>query len=175
MCKRQLNTYQVLGNIVLIFTRKGERILVDLDDFPLVADFNWYLSKGYAYAYDNTQQKIISMHRLLMNPPDFLEVDHINHHPWDNRRSNLRITTTAQNQSNSKLRIDNTSGYKGVTFNKRQRKWKAHIRVDGEKKHLGLFSTIEEAILARQLAEIKYHGWINASQQALSLNPNQPQ
>lgn len=167
MCKRQLNTYQIIGNIAIIFTRKGEPILIDLDDLSLASEYNWYLNKGYGYTHDPVLKKTISIHRLLMNPPDFLEVDHINHLPWDNRRSNLRISTTAQNQYNSKLRIDNTSGYKGVSYNKKREKWLVNIRVHKKKKYIGAFKTLEEAVKASQLAQLTYHGEYTPVQQQL--------
>ncbi|NLY75927.1 MAG: hypothetical protein GX075_11605 [Firmicutes bacterium] len=80
---------------------------------------------------------------------------------------------SGEGQFNSRLRIDNTSGHKGVTLHKRRCKWEASIKIDGVKKYLGAFTNIEEAIKARQLAEIKYFGWSNSIQQPLPFIFNQ--
>jgi hypothetical protein len=93
-----------------------------------------------------------------MNPPDGMMVDHINHDTLDNRRFNLRVCTKTQNQFNAKLRRDSTSGYKGVGFHKVTQKWMAYIRANNVQYHLGLFKTIREAVIARNVAAIKYHG-----------------
>jgi hypothetical protein len=73
------------------------------------------------------------------------DIDHINGDPGDNRIANLRPATRSQNLANSKRRKNNTSGYKGVSWNKQARKWHARIGVDGQYKHLGLFTDPAEA------------------------------
>jgi hypothetical protein len=85
-------------------------------------------------------------------------VDHINGQKSDNRWVNLREATNGQNQHNAKLFSNNTSGCKGVSPEKRTGKWFATIRVDGKRKHLGTYSTFEEAVAARKAAEAVVHG-----------------
>ena len=87
--------------------------------------------------------------------PDTL-IDHINRNPDDNRISNLRLATSSQNQENTKTRTDNLCGYKGISFNKKENKWRARISKHGKTKHLGRFSSIDLAIQARKDAEDKY-------------------
>lgn len=72
-------------------------------------------------------------------------IDHINCDPSDNRFSNLREATDAENGRNRGYNINNTSGFKGVSYNKRARKYVASIKVDGKQKHLGTFYTAEAA------------------------------
>lgn len=76
----------------------------------------------------------------------------------DNTIQNLRIASGSQNMMNQRRRVDNTSGYKGVTFAKRNHKWLAQICVYGEHHFLGYFITKEDAADAYRLAALKYHG-----------------
>src|SRR3546814_8274071 len=73
------------------------------------------------------------------------EVDHRNGARDDNRWCNLRKATKAQNQANARRRRDNTSGVKGVTWNKARKKWVAQIQAGGKRMSLGGFPTIEAA------------------------------
>lgn len=83
-------------------------------------------------------------------------LDHINRNPDDNRICNLRLATSSQNQENTKTRIDNLCGYKGITFCKKENKWRARISKHGKTNDLGRFSSIDLAIQARKQAEDKY-------------------
>jgi len=73
------------------------------------------------------------------------EIDHIDGDRMNNRIENLRKATRAQNQWNAKVRKDNTSGFKGVSWHKRQKAWAANISINGKVKFLGAFNTPEEA------------------------------
>lgn len=86
------------------------------------------------------------------------EIDHINGNGADNRIVNLRLATPAENAMNRGLRIDNTSGIKGVSWNKKSGQWLAHIGYGGKILHLGLYDTIEEARAARIEAARRLHG-----------------
>lgn len=86
------------------------------------------------------------------------DVDHINGVRDDNRIANLRIATRSQNLWNSRRHFDNSSGFKGVSFDKNRRQWQAHICVAGKVIHLGRFSTPEEAHAAYLAAALKYFG-----------------
>lgn len=85
------------------------------------------------------------------------EVDHINGVPSDNRMENLRQATHQQNAMNRRRRSDNTSGYKGVSFNKQAGKWQATICISGRNCYLGLFASAEEAAAAYQAAAPQFH------------------
>lgn len=88
-------------------------------------------------------------------PPEG-EIDHINHQKHDNRIKNLRDVPSIQNARNLGLSSANTSGVLGVSFNKKDRRWKARIKVNQKEHHLGYFKTKDEAIAARQIAEEIY-------------------
>lgn len=86
------------------------------------------------------------------------QLDHVNRNRGDNRISNLREATNPQNQANSKHRINNTSGYRGVTFRKDRGHWRADIRVQGRAIYLGSFEHAEVAAIAYYAAAKKYYG-----------------
>ena len=93
-----------------------------------------------------------------MKPNSIEEIDHINHIPYDNRRENLRIVSVPQNQMNSKISLNNTSGVKGVNFDKNNNKWRSRISVNGKRINLGQFLLFQDAVNARINAEKKYYG-----------------
>lgn len=86
-----------------------------------------------------------------------MDLDHINWDKSDNRIENLRMVTRCENQQNSPIRKDNTSGYKGVTFNKSRGKWAAVIVHKGVAKKLGNFGSAEDAGLAYSIAAASIH------------------
>lgn len=86
------------------------------------------------------------------------DIDHINGIKSDNRIYNLRLATHEQNMRNQKLSRINSSGYKGVTFHRRSKRWRAEIGYEMRQVYLGLFATKEEAYEAYQSASIRLHG-----------------
>jgi hypothetical protein len=109
----------------------------------------------------NGKTKKYLLHRILValregREINGLQVDHIDGNGLNNRSDNLRLVTQQENLKNQKLRSDNDSGYQGVGWHKPRQKWRAYITVDGKLEHLGLFDKLEDAIAARQQAEIKY-------------------
>jgi hypothetical protein len=86
------------------------------------------------------------------------DIDHINGVKDDNRWINLRAATRSQNNANSRLRKDNTSGLKGVYFSQERRRWVAQIGVNGRQTHLGRFATREAAHAAYTAAAHRYFG-----------------
>lgn len=85
-------------------------------------------------------------------------VDHINGNGLDNRRSNLRVATIAQNNMNRGPGSSNTSGHKGVYWRPDKRKWSAEIVAYGEKRRLGYFNNLEDACEAYREAAKEMHG-----------------
>ena len=85
-------------------------------------------------------------------------VDHINGNRLDNRKVNLRVCRLYENNRNIGISPKNTSGYKGVSFISKKRKWRAYIHIKGRQKHLGLFETAEEAAQAYETAAAKFFG-----------------
>lgn len=151
----------------IIYTRKGQEILVDDEDYEELNSSIWFVTrKGYAarnVAHPLEKGKWTSelMHRRILGLGfgDKRVGDHINHAKLDNQRGNLRICTNSENLFNRGANRNNTSGFKGVNYSRETRKkWAAEIWKDGKKKHLGFFETPEEAHEAYCKAAADMHG-----------------
>lgn len=107
-------------------------------------------------------RKFYYAHRLVWQivygEPPARTIDHVNGDPADNRISNLRLCNDSQNQANRKRPATNTSGLKGVTWNKASQKWQAGIKVHRKSYHLGLFDDPEEAHRAYMEAARQHFG-----------------
>jgi hypothetical protein len=126
----------------------GSYVLVDNADLDLLNRFTWvYQSSGYASAQTGGRKnrKTFLMHRLLTEAPDDCVVDHKNGNKLDNRRSNLRVTSSSNNLANSKIRKDNSSGYKGVYLHTKNKNWIARIQRNNKMVHLGSFDNPHDA------------------------------
>ena len=84
------------------------------------------------------------------------QIDHINHDRDDNKWRNLREATSLENNKNSSINKNNTSGFTGVYWSKLERKWKAQIKVNNKVIGLGTFVEKEKAILKRQIANLLF-------------------
>lgn len=127
---------------------QGKFAIVDDEDYEWLNQWKWhYNHNGYAVRFikNGNKKKYISMHRFILNTPINKLTDHINSNGLDNRRSNLRIVTSQQNATNRKTEIRNTSGFKGVMWNKASKKWRVVIEKDNKKIHIGMFEDINEA------------------------------
>ena len=167
------NRYEIIEDTVMIYLprSRGSDIvtLIDVDALPIVHAhegtwFPYYNRTSHSYyVKTNTSKrarvegpKSIRMHRIIMNAPKGMFVDHINHDTLDNRRSNLRIVTLAENQQNRKgaQRNNKGSGIRGVYPH--QGKWVAAIHINGRKKYLGIFNDIEDAAVCSEQARQRY-------------------
>ena len=129
--------------------------LVDDDDYDLLTQHRWSLNNSrYAVTFNGSH---ILMHRLIMNCPKDMVVDHINNNGLDNRKCNLRICTAIENHYNTKIHVSNKTGFKGVSLHKMSNKFEVRIRFNGKKLHIGLFDDKEEAAKAYDLAAKSYH------------------
>lgn len=142
------------------------KLLLDPED---VVKYGHYIGtihamdNGYihCYAYDPSLLNRVSttIGRLLLGITDTnLEVDHKNRNSLDNRRLNLRVATHSQNSQNRRMRNDNSSGFKGVSWNKRCQHFQVYINVKGKRVYLG--STLDAIAGARMRddAAKQYHG-----------------
>lgn len=145
----------------LIPLTRGTFTIVNTELLRTLNLHRWYLSfdgRKKRYVRRSEQGRTIYMHREIMNPPKGMEVDHINGNGLDNRRENLRLCTKTQNQQNANTRIFKTSIFKGVSWHKSAKKWRAQIRVKGRLLHIGYSSSEVEAAEAYDKEAIYYFG-----------------
>lgn len=151
---------KVVYELAFVPLTKGGCAIIGADDVHIVCGFKWYACKRRNVTYATSKNrfgKTVYMHRLLMKPGS-AQVDHISGDGLDNRRSNLRLATHAENAANEGLRANNKSGAKGVGWHGQRRKWYARIRANGCRYNLGLFNTLEEAKAAYEAASKQLHG-----------------
>lgn len=130
---------------------QGRVAIVDNDWHPILMQWKWhYLSKGYAVRKAATPkgQVNVYMHRYITSACSPRVVDHINRNKLDNRYNNLRIATPQQNCFNSKVQINNKSGYKGVSFDAKRNKYVAAVQFNKKQKTIGRYDSAKEAALA---------------------------
>ena len=131
---------------------QGQVAIVDDEDYKTLNKYKWRASRDgntfYAHRFTlgkHSNRKLLIMHRIIMNVPCGMVVDHIDMNGLNNQRKNLRICTNQQNRMHQGKQKNNTSGFKGVSWNKKNKKWKADIHVNGERVYLGYFDSIEDA------------------------------
>jgi hypothetical protein len=139
---------------------QGKVATIDNIDFDLTQN-KWQYHRGYAIRHNSKDHRLIDrMHRIILirklGHARFKYADHINGNKLDNRRDNLRPATVFQNQHNRKKQT-NVSGYKGVIWNKKLRRWQVMIQVKNKRIHLGLFDKKLDAAKAYNDAAKKYH------------------
>ena len=159
---KKYNKYNLNGEYGIGWTSNtNEEFYFDLEDYDKIKDYCWFLdNRGYILTntFGSKNQKMIQMHRLLMNYPKNKDVDHINHNTKDNRKSNLRICSHCDNQKNMKLCSDNTSGVTGVSWDKSKNNWIAYIQSNNKSIYIGRYSDFDEAVKMRKEAEKIYFG-----------------
>lgn len=137
-----------------IILNNGQKTIVDEEDFESFGKYKWCLNNsGYVFGYGPCK-KVNSLHRYIMSKIHNIkdkDIDHINKNKLDNRKFNLRICNKSQNNSNTEHRKINTSGYKGVSFNKTNKLWCAKICFNNKHVNIGLFETARLAAIAYDL------------------------
>jgi hypothetical protein len=135
--------------------------IVDDEDFEYLNQWKWYLLKSktnyYAIRTSRPENKLIQLHRVVIQAKKGEIVDHVNRNKLDNRKSNLRICTISQNNQNRKISKLNKSGFNGVSWNSNNKKWVAQIACNNKKVHIGFFNDPIEAAKAFNEAAIKFH------------------
>jgi hypothetical protein len=132
--------------VAFIDIGRGRIVRIDDDDADLLSRFTWYGAKhrNTWYAITQISRRTVYMHRLLMNPPGALSVDHVNGDGLDNRRANLRLATRSEQARNSRKR-KSRSRFKGITFHAASGLWMAQIQLPGNKKMARYAKTETEA------------------------------
>jgi len=129
---------------------------VDAADYEWLSRWTWYLQNGYAVRREN--DKVISMHRELMQAPKGMEVDHKNRNKLDNTRENLRVCTRAENAQNRRKPRNTSSRFWGVSYIKDRAKYRAFVCYQGEVVSCGCFTQEVEAARARDYRAVELLG-----------------
>lgn len=164
---------------------RGKIVLISDEDYDLVNKYKWYAhnsngkwyAKRKAWLADKSINKVVghnrkkgekrvvhgtyklvSMHRYILNPPPNMEIDHIDGNTLNNQRDNLRVVDKFTNMFNQKLRADNSTGFRGVSYEKMPSGrwvWRAIVWANGKRYECGRHNDINDAIKARQ-DKVKY-------------------
>ena len=149
---------------------QGKEALVDDCDYEYLMQWKWQFHQegnrrtGYAARRETIGEKCnrVYMHRLVVARSgamaDGKQVDHVDGDGLNNCRSNLRPSTTSQNHANRRVNRNNTSGFKGVSWNRQAGKFEAHITVLRRKAHLKYFDDPRDAARAYNDAVLKHFG-----------------
>lgn len=145
---------------------QGQFALVDDEDFEELNQFKWYAlkTKNTYYACRNFKnidenKRIMLMHRQILKLKDpKIEADHIDNNGLNNQKINLRECSSAQNKRNTKSHKDSFSKYKGVSWHKKDKRWRVRIIINSKCTHIGNFKDeIEAAKAYDEMARI-HHG-----------------
>lgn len=150
----------------LIPPSNGGYAKVSDEDFEYLSRWKWCRfekdgtiasSETSRYGHITIYMSILVAVRMGLNVDKF-DIDHRDRIRSNNQRENLREATRSQNNMNKGVRSDNTSGFKGVNYCKRQCKWVSRIGYGGKRMHIGYFDTPEEAAKAYDRAAKDLHG-----------------
>jgi len=134
----------------------GYYTYVDATDYEWLSRWKWHLQNGYAVRRE--KNKLVFMHREIMQPPPGMVVDHKSHNKLDNTRDSLLVCTQQENCFNRSKRNGSCSRFHGVTYSKSMHKWVARITFQGRRFHLGGFVKEGEAARAYDRAAVELLG-----------------
>jgi hypothetical protein len=142
-------------------------------DYERLAAFKWHATEGRCGVFyasrsikvtkdGRTYSRNVEMQREVVDPerslPRTSKVDHINGDTLNNTRENLRIVSDSISNINRRVFKTNTSGYRGVSYERERSRWRATIKVNGKTTVIGSFRTKEEAALAYNIKAVEIHG-----------------
>lgn len=158
--KKEYNEYDLTGEYGVGRDASGNIFTFSLNKYDLIKDF--YIRKntlGYFYISGKEKQGE-TIHRIVMGlkKGDGMVVDHINHDKSDNRDENLRICTQKENSYNHKAHKISKSGIVGVHWSENRKRWIVQLKRNRKNMHYSSHIDLEDAIIARKEAELKYFG-----------------
>ena len=126
------NAFESENGVTTCTVADGRQFVFDSEDLSVVKKYTWHIGRcGYVLAHDGGMG--IKLHRLLVQPPDNLFIDHIDRNPLNNCRENLRVCSKHQNCFNQGLRSDNRTGYKGVHYDAKRNELIVRIGYKGQR------------------------------------------
>jgi hypothetical protein len=146
---------------------QGHTAIVDDEDFEIWGHIKWCAvvrpksRTVYAVRYvrpDDEGTRSRLLHRVILNAPRGVEVDHIDGNGLNNCKSNLRLDYTRQNNQNRAKQVNNKSGYIGVSWSKSASKWQAFVKLDGKNRYVGVYEEATDAAKARDAEARRLHG-----------------
>lgn len=152
------NNYEIRGEVTAIFLKRRDgtvfETLVDTNDLARLQAINgtifskWHNdTRDFRAMFSLGKEKKILLHRIILNAPPGLQVDHINHNALDNRQSNLRIVTNSENAQN-KIGANRSNRFSrsiGVYWHSRDKAWAAKIKINYKDIWIGYFDKKEDA------------------------------
>lgn len=137
-----------------IYLPSGDITEVSPEDFEFLNQFTWFRIGGRSNLYYVARwlvgRKFEYMHKVVLDRmnvvvPDGHEPDHVDRDGFNNQRDNLRVLTKSENNHNTRIRKDNVTGIRGVSFYAKYGKYRARISKNGSAHFLGYFNTVIEA------------------------------
>lgn len=163
--QRKQNKYEIKSDATII----NDKIIIDSKFVDYLKSFDRYISiDSRGYAYFSYCDQDVYLHRLLTKTKLFFDrkdknieiIDHINRNRCDNRLENLRTIKKSENSINCSVYSNNKSGYKGISWLERLQKWQVNIQYRKKNHYVGVFDSIDDAILARARAEKDLFGGV---------------
>jgi hypothetical protein len=164
------NNYWIKDEVVYIdlFGQGKQHVcLIDKEDLDKIATYKgkWFAtyskSNDTFYVQINTtisgKRKLLWMHRIIMDTPNDLQVDHKNHNTLDNRKCNLRNVTQLENLANKQKYKRNSSGISNVYWHERDQKWIAQFQREGKYIYVGKYDDLAEASMKITQAKKVYN------------------
>ena len=160
---RKVKPIKIEGDIAYVPLTQGHVAIVDACNVHIVNSWNWHAVKSLNTVYARRTDRScgfpvnVYMHRVILGDPDKFCIDHIDSNGLNNLTSNIRKVEHYQNIINSRFRADNSSGFRGVSFDKSKGKWVARITTKGRVLNIGRFASAEDAALAYEKKSLELH------------------
>lgn len=148
----EIDTYDQFGNVIETYT-------IDIEDYKLASKYKWrtvYKGPKPYLVTGNQKTPKEYFHRLVMGNPKNMEVDHINGDSHNNCKSNLRIVLQSENALNKQKKSENTSGIRGISFNKKEQRWQCDFTCKKQRFYFKKWNKIEQVVYLRYLCEITF-------------------